>query len=146
MTRPKLQFEIVTAERVVYSNEVDVVIAPGVEGELAILPNHAPLMTMLRIGELRVRKDNEEVSMFTSGGFLEVSQNRVVVLADVAERAEEIDVARAEAAKKRAEESLQRRAPEVDVVRAQIAIQRALTRIRIAERRRKGAVKPLRPG
>ena len=133
----KIRFEIVTAEQVVYSDDVDVVIAPGIEGELAVLPHHAPLMTMLQTGELRVRKEGEETSMFVSGGFLEVRGNKVVVLADVAERAEEIDIARAEEAKRRAEESISQHAPEVDMARAEVALRRSLMRLKIAEKRRK---------
>jgi len=84
---------VVTAERLVYSDDVDVVVAPGVDGELAVLPHHAPLMTMLQPGELRVRKGDEEVLLVVTGGFLEVRPDRVTVLADAAERAEEIDAA-----------------------------------------------------
>ncbi len=134
---PKLKFEIVTAERMVYSDEVDVVIAPGVEGQLGILPNHASLLTMLQPGELVVRKEGEETEMFVSGGFLEVMQNRVTLLADVAERAEEIDIARAEEAKRRAEEQIKERLPEMDLAVAEAALRRALARIKIAERRKK---------
>ena len=133
----KLRFEIVTAERVVYSDDVDIVIAPGIEGQLGILPNHAPLLTMLQPGELLVRREGEETSMFVSGGFLEVMQNRVTVLADVAERAEEIDIARAEEAKRRAEERLRQRPAEMDFAAAEAALRRALARIKIAERRKK---------
>ena len=134
---PKLKFDIVTAERMVYSDDVDVVIAPGVEGQLGILPNHASLLTMLQPGELVVRKEGEETEMFVSGGFLEVMQNRVTLLADVAERAEEIDIARAEEAKRRAEEQIKQAPPEMDLAVAEAALRRALARIKIAERRRK---------
>ena len=134
---PKLKFEIVTAERMVYSDDVDVVIAPGVEGQLGILPNHASLLTMLQPGELVVRKEGEETEMFVSGGFLEVMQNRVTLLADVAERAEEIDIARAEEAKRRAEEQIKQAPPEMDLAVAEAALRRALARIKIAERRKK---------
>ena len=99
---PGIKLDIVTAERVVYSDEVDVVIAPGIEGQLGILPHHTPLMTTLQAGELVVRKGGEEHSMVVSGGFLEVRPDRVIVLADTAERSEEIDLARAEEAKQRA--------------------------------------------
>jgi F-type H+-transporting ATPase subunit epsilon len=134
---PKLKFEIVTAERVVYSDDVDIVIAPGVEGQMGILPSHAPLLTTLQPGELVVRKDGEETAMFVSGGFLEIMQDRVTVLADVAERAEEIDVSRAEEAKRRAEERLKERPAEMDLAAAEAALLRSLMRLRVAERRRK---------
>lgn len=133
----KLKFEIVTAERIVYSDDVDVVVAPGVEGQLGILPSHAPLLTMLQPGELVVRKEGEETAMFVSGGFLEVMQNRVTVLADVAERVEEIDIARAEEAKRRAEEQLMVRPPEIDLATAEAALRRSLVRLKIVERRKK---------
>jgi len=132
-----IRFEIVTAERVVYSDDVDVVIAPGIEGELAILPNHAPLLTMLQVGELRVRKDGEETAIFVSGGFFEVMHNRVTVLADTAERAEEIDIERAEEAKRLAEERLRTRPADMDLAQAEASLKRAMMRLRIAERKKR---------
>ena len=131
------RLDIVTAERVVFSEDVDVVVAPGVEGQLGILPHHAPLMTMLMPGELRVRKGGEEFSMAISGGFLEVRPDRIIVLADAAERVEEIDVARAEEAKRRAEELLKGRPPEVDAALAEAALRRSLARLKVVERRRR---------
>ncbi len=132
-----IRLDIVTAERVVYSEEVDVVVAPGVEGQLGILPHHAPLMTMLQPGELRLRKGGEEFSLAITGGFLEVRPDRVIILADAAERVEEINAARAEEAKRRAEEMLSHRTPEVDTARAEAALRRALSRLRVVEKRRK---------
>ena len=133
----KIRFEIVTAERVVYSEDVDVVVAPGIQGQLGILPHHAPLMTILQPGELMVRKGTEEQSMFVSGGFLEVRGDKVVVLADAAEPADEIDTARAEAAKRRAEEGSARYPAPVDHARAQAALLRSLMRLKVAEKGRK---------
>lgn len=127
--------DIVTAERAVYSDDVDMVIAPGVEGELGILPHHAPLMTTLRIGELRVKKGGEEIALAVSGGFLEVRPDRVVILTDAAERAEEIDVARAEEAKQRAQKRLAEKplpGVEIDEARAEAALRRALARLKVA--------------
>jgi F-type H+-transporting ATPase subunit epsilon len=136
-----LKLDIVTAERVVYSADVDIVIAPGEAGQLGILPHHAPLMTILQAGELVVRRGGEEESLAISGGFLEVRPDRVIVLADSAERADEIDVARAEAARKRAEERLkERQALGLDESRAEAALRRAVARINVADkvkRRRK---------
>ncbi|MFC1932662.1 F0F1 ATP synthase subunit epsilon [Chloroflexota bacterium] len=129
-----IKLDIVTAERVVYSEDVDIVTAPGVEGQLGILPHHTPLMTTLEAGELRVKKSGEEFAMAVSGGFLEVRPDRIIVLADTAERAEEIDLARAEEAKRRAQERLVQHAPEVDTTRAEAALRRALTRLRVAEK------------
>ena len=133
-----IRLDIVTAERVVFSEDVDVVVAPGVEGQLGILPHHAPLMTTLQVGELRVRKGGEEFSLAISGGFLEVRPDRVIVLADTAERAEEIVVARAEEAKRRAEERLlERRVPGIDAARVEAALRRSLARLKVVEKRSK---------
>lgn len=131
------RLEVVTAERLVFSDDVNVVVAWGTEGQLGILPHHAPLMTMLLPGDLLIRKDNEEQYLAISGGFLEVRPDKVVVLADACERAEEIDVTRAEAAKRRAEEMLETRAPEVDVAVAEAALRRSLARLKVAEKRRR---------
>ena len=137
-----IRLDIVTAERMVYSEDVNAVIAPGIEGQLGILPHHAPLMTTLQAGELRARKGGEEVSLAISGGFLEVRPDRVVVLADAAERAEEIDMARAEEAKRRAEQRLSEKiTPGLDEAQAEVALRRAMARLSVAEkvrRRRRG--------
>jgi F-type H+-transporting ATPase subunit epsilon len=132
-----IRLDIVTAERVVFSDDVDMIVAPGVEGELGILPHHTPLMTMLQPGELRVKKGGEEQFMVIAGGFLEVRPDRVIVLADAAERAEEIDLARAEAAKERAQKQLKERGVGADLALAEAALRRALARIRVVERRRR---------
>jgi F-type H+-transporting ATPase subunit epsilon len=131
-----IKLEIVSAERVVYTEDVEAVIAPGIEGQLGILPHHAPLMTILQAGELRVRRGAEEDIMAISGGFLEVRPDRVIVLADSAERAEEIDVERAEAAKQRAEQRLKERGvtPELDEARVETALRRAVARLSVAEK------------
>jgi F-type H+-transporting ATPase subunit epsilon len=131
------KLDIVTAERVVFSDEVDEVVAPGVEGQLGILPHHAPLMTTLLPGELLVKKGGEEISLVVSGGFIEVRPDRIIILADAAEREEEIDIARAEEAKRRAEARLAEHAPGMDMGRAEAALRRSLARIRVAERRRR---------
>lgn len=138
----KLSLEIITAERLVYSADVDVVIAPGIEGQLGILPQHAPLMTMLQPGELMVRQDGEEHSIFVSGGFLEVQSDKVTVLADTAERADEIDIARAEEAKLRAEQRIALPSTEADHARVQAAMLRSLTRLKVAEKSRKRRPRP----
>ena len=129
-----IKVDVVTAEKLVFSDDVDVVVAPGIEGELGILPRHESLMTILRPGELRIRKGTEETSLAVTGGFLEVQPNHITVLADAAERADEIDLARAEAAKKRAEDRLSHKTDEVDAARAEAALQRSMIRIRIAEK------------
>lgn len=135
---PSIRLDIVTAERAVFAEDVDMVIAPGVEGQLGILPYHAPLMTILQAGELRVKKGGEEVSLAISGGFLEVRPDRIVVLADAAERADEIDMARAEEAKRRAQEWLaDKQAPGFDAARAEASLHRSLARLKVAGKRRK---------
>ncbi|MFC1968307.1 F0F1 ATP synthase subunit epsilon [Chloroflexota bacterium] len=131
------KLEIVTAEKVLYSEDVEVVIAPGVEGELGILPHHAPLMTILEQGELRFRRGGEEFALAISGGFLEVRGDKVVVLADAAERADEIDMSRAEEAKRRAQERLALRPPGIDMARAEAALHRSLVRLKVAGKRRR---------
>jgi len=131
------RLEVVTAERLVFSDDVNIVVAWGTEGQLGILPHHAPLMTMLLPGDLLIRKDNEEQYLAISGGFLEVRPDKVIVLADACERAEEIDVTRAEAAKRRAEEILKARAPELDAAIAEAALRRSLARLKVAEKRRR---------
>lgn len=135
-----LKLEIVTAERQTYSDDVNVVVAEGIEGQLGILPHHAPLITMLKPGELLIRKDSEETYMAVTGGFLEVRPDKVIILADACERSEEIDMERAEAAKHRAEERLKLRAPEIDASQAEAALRRSLIRIKVAERRRRRAI------
>lgn len=142
----KLTLDIVTAERAVLSeSDIDVVVAPGIEGELGILPEHAPLMTMLKPGELRFRRGIEEEYFVVSGGFLEVRDNRVIILADAAERAEEIDIARAEAARRRAQELLARREYDIDLAATEAALARAVARLRVAERRRRRGAGPPTP-
>ena len=143
---PNLRVDIVTAERVVLSEEdVDRLIVPGIEGELGVLPLHAPLLTTIQPGVLRVVKGEEETTMAITGGFIEVRENRVTILADAAERGEEIDVARVEEARRRAEERLASREATVDMVQAEMALKRALVRLKAAEqirRRRRGAPPP----
>jgi F-type H+-transporting ATPase subunit epsilon len=131
-----IRVDIVTAERLVFSQDADIVMVPGVEGEMGILPHHEPIMTMIKPGEVLVRKGTEEYSMAVSGGFLEVTPDRITILADAAERADEIDIARAEAAKKRAEEKLTNRTAETDAANAEASLRRALARIKVAEKRR----------
>jgi F-type H+-transporting ATPase subunit epsilon len=140
------RLEIVTAERVVFSEDVDAVIAPGIEGQLGVLPHHAPLMTTLEPGELLVRKGGEEFALAITGGFVEVRPDRIIILADAAERVEEIDVARAEEAKRRAEERLKEHAPEVDLLRAEAALRRSLMRLEVAARRKRRSKTQPPPG
>ncbi len=135
-----MHVEVVTAERELYSGEADIVIAPGTEGELGILPRHAALLTTLKVGEMVIRLGGAEEPIFVSGGFLEVSNNTVTVLAETAERAEEIDQARAEAARRRAQERLAQAQSDIERADLEGALERAVARLRIAElaRRRGG--------
>jgi F-type H+-transporting ATPase subunit epsilon len=127
----------------VFSDEVSALIAWGVEGQLGILPHHAPLMTMLQPGDLMIRKDKEEEYLAISGGFLEVRPDKVIILADACERVDEIDIARAEEAKKRAQETLKVAPLTVDAAVAEAALRRSIARLKVAERKRR---KPLGPG
>jgi F-type H+-transporting ATPase subunit epsilon len=147
MSRPtKLTVEVVTGERVVYAEQdVDMVVAPGAEGQLGILPKHAALFSLLSAGEMRIKKGGSEQSLVVFGGFLEVNNNRVLVLADSAERVEEIDVARAEAARQRAEAHLSQRGTGADLSMAEASLQRAAVRIRVAQRRQHGSARPRPP-
>ena len=131
-------FEIVTAERLVSSEEVDVVVAPGAAGELAVLPHHAPLLTVLRPGEIRVVKDGEDSYIAVSGGFMEVMGDKVTILADTAERADEIDLERAEEALKLAQERIAEAPGDMDLGRALASIRKSQARLRVARRRGRG--------
>ncbi len=134
-----IKLEIVTVERMLYSDDVDMVIAPGTEGVMGILPNHAALLTALNYGELVVRKKGEDDQSFAiGGGFMEVLPNKVTVLADVAEHADEINIQRAQQARDRAKNLLESGNLSMDdMVRAEAAIRRAMVRIKVAQKRRK---------
>jgi F-type H+-transporting ATPase subunit epsilon len=139
----KLEVEIVTGERLILREEsVDMVVAPGGAGALGILPQHAPLVTTLAYGELRIKKGSEEQSILVYGGFMEVAEDKVLVLADSAERAEEVDVERAENARRRAESSIANRQSTMDLEEAQASLRRANLRLRVGQRRgsRRGPV------
>src|SRR5436305_15198765 len=130
--------EIVTPERLAYSGEVDSVQVPGSEGELGILPHHAPLVSMLGIGELRIRTGGSEELFAIAGGFVQVRPDKVVVMAETADMASEIDLERAQEAPREAERALSEGFEEpADLARARASLQRALLRIRVAERHRR---------
>jgi F-type H+-transporting ATPase subunit epsilon len=127
--------EIVTPRKVIFNGEVNSFSAPGIEGGFQVLFSHAPLLSTIGIGEVRITtKENTEHRYSTSGGFVEVKNNKLVMLAETIERLDEIDVKRAEAAKERAMARLKERKPETEVERADVALQRALNRIRLAQR------------
>jgi len=131
-----LKLTIVSPERELYAGEVDIVLAPGIEGQLGILPHHVPLITELDEGELIARSDDEEYSFAIHGGFMQVLQDKVTVLADVAERAEEIDIERAEAARQRALDMLNK-VPAEERRLTEVALRRSTIRLKVARRRRR---------
>src|SRR5579884_3252928 len=132
-----LHVEVVTAERELYNGEADMVRAPGSEGQLGILPSHAPLLTTLAPGELNIKLRGAEEPIFVSGGFLEVFENHVTVLADAAEHAEEIDQARAEEARRLAAERLAQATSDVERAELTASLERAMVRLRIVETARR---------
>ncbi len=141
-----LNLQVVTAERIIYNDDVDIVVAPGSDGVMGILPKHAPLLSGLKAGEMHFRKGSEETFLAIGGGFIEVLNNKVIVLADSAERSEEIDLERAEQARSKAEEALQNRGQlnSDQLAAAEAALRRAMVRIDIVTRRRGGRSAALR--
>ena len=128
--------EIVTPERLAYSGEVDAVVLPGSEGEMGVLPHHAPLVSTLGVGELRIRKGGTEESFAIVGGFVQVLPDQVVVMAETADLSSEIDLEKAQEARRKAEEALEGGFVEgADLAAARASLQAALIRIRVAERR-----------
>ena len=133
-----LRLEIVTAERMVFEDDnVDMVVAPSVDGEVGLLPHHAAMITLLQVGELRVKKGADEQSLVVAGGFMEVLNDKVTILADAAERSEEIDVAAAEEARRRAEETLAGRGQAQDLEAVELAMRYSVMRLRVGSRRRR---------
>jgi F-type H+-transporting ATPase subunit epsilon len=132
-SRNVLHVEVVTAERELYNGEATMVVAPGSEGQLGILPQHAALLTMLKSGAMRIQLGDAEEPLFVSGGFLEVNNNTVTVLADTAEHADEIDEARAQEARRRAQERLEQATSDTERAELQGALEQALSRLHVAE-------------
>jgi len=131
----KLNLEVVTPTKLVVSEEVDLCTVPGTEGVFGVMANHAPVLSTLAIGEMHYEKDNQQVKFAISGGFVEVSNNRMTILAEAAERAEDIDVERALRAKERAEKRIQQAQSgkeDIDIARAMAALARATTRLKVA--------------
>jgi F-type H+-transporting ATPase subunit epsilon len=132
-----LQLEIVTPEKIVVSREVDSVVAPGSLGEFGVLEGHVPFLTGIQPGELRYAAGSESVHLAVTSGFAEVSQNKVSILVDAAERFEEIDIDRARRAMERARERLSKDRgtnKDIDFMRAEVALKRAVARIKVAEK------------
>jgi F-type H+-transporting ATPase subunit epsilon len=132
----KLQLQIVSADRALLKESVDEVVIPGFDGYFGVLPGHTPLLAVLHVGELWYRQGQEKHYLHIAFGFAEVLPDRVTILAQVAEKAAEIDQARAEAARKRAEERLARAAVDLDFERARIALMKSLIRLQVASRAR----------
>ncbi len=134
----KIKFEITTQERTVYNDEIDEVILPTKTGQIAVLPHHIPLVSVLTAGELIVKKDGQEIPMAISGGFVEVqSENKIVVLANTAERVDEIDESRAEEARARAENLMkEKRADAQEYAVLAAKLQKELTRLKVARKHR----------
>jgi F-type H+-transporting ATPase subunit epsilon len=134
----KLTLEIVTPDRALVTEQVDEVELPGAEGYFGVLPGHSPLLASLQVGELWYRIGQEKFYLAVAFGFVEVLPERVTVLAQIAEKAQDIDVARAEAAKKRAEEHIARMSPhgDIDFQRARVALMKSMIRLQVASRAR----------
>ena len=133
----KINLEVVTPKGAIVSEEVDIVTAPGFAGEFGVLANHAPFLSTIKIGTLRYKKDGTEQELMVSGGFCEVSNNKITFLVESAEHGHEIDADRALQAKERAEKRLlqaREQQAKIDRTRAEAALQRALARLRIAQR------------
>ena len=130
----KLKLEIVTPYGLVFSDEVDEVVASGSEGEFGVLPHHIPFLTTLKIGMLTYKKGNETGYFFVNWGYAEVSYDKVLILADSAEKAESIDIQRAIEAKKRAEGRL-KQAERFDQARATASLERSVMRVQVAEKK-----------
>jgi F-type H+-transporting ATPase subunit epsilon len=133
---PHLQLQIVSADRSLVNEQVDEVQIPGADGYLGVLPGHTPLLTTLQVGQLWYRQGQEKHYLSIAFGFAEIQPDRVTILAQIAERADEIDVARAEQAKKRAEERMSKPTVDMDFERARIALLKALARLQVASRAR----------
>jgi len=133
----KIKLEVVTPKGAIISDDVDIVTAPGFAGEFGVLANHAPFLSTIKVGTLRFKKDGTDEELMISGGFCEVSNNKITFLVESAERGTEIDVDRALRAKERAEKRLlqaREHQEKIDRTRAEAALQRALARLKIAQR------------
>ena len=133
---PNLQLQVVSADRSLVNETVDEVEIPGSDGYFGVLPGHTPLLAVLQVGELWYRQGQEKHYLAIAFGFAEVLPDRVTILAQIAEKAEEIDVARADAAKKRAEERVSNQTVDMDAERARISLMKALIRLQVATRAR----------
>ncbi len=140
----KIKFKIATPEKVVYEEEIDQITLPTKMGEITVLPNHLPLVSSLNPGEILIKKDKEEIPMAISGGFVELNNNQMVILADTAERVEEIDVERAEQARQKAKDLLEKKqdADEVDFTALAAKMEKEMARLRVAKKYKKIKARP----
>lgn len=136
------QLEIVTPEKVVYKDEVDEIIAPTLNGQIAILPHHVSLLTQLISGEIITKKGGKDQYLAVTGGFLEVSKNKVTVLADYAVRSEEIEIAKAVEAQKKAQKLMQEKVSEKDFAQAESQLRRSILELKVAQRRKTRSLNP----
>ncbi len=132
-----LKLEIVTPEAKIYSEDVEMVTLPGVEGEMGIYPMHVPLMTQIVAGELAVRKDNREYFLAIGDGFVEITADKVAIMTDMAIRAEQIDEAKAEEARKRAESRLQEKLTDEETAMVSAALMHSLTQLKVKRRQQR---------
>ena len=130
-----LDVEIVTAEKTIFSGQASLIIVPGIEGELGILSSHAPIITELDPGEVLIRNEQEELSLVLSGGFVEVFNDKVTILADAAERTNEINIEKAKEAIQKAEKIVDSKGSDIDIQKALFVIRASKAQLRIANRR-----------
>lgn len=133
-----LHIQIITPEKIVYEDNVDMIIIPGTEGELGILPHHIPLFTKIKPGEVKIKKGNEEYFLAITGGFADITGRKVIILADYAVRAEDVEEQKAEEAKKRAQEAMREKRSQTDFAIAEADLRRALLELKVAGRRKIG--------
>lgn len=131
-----LHLEVITPEKIIYKDDIDEVLVPTSKGQIGILPDHINLLTQVTSGEIHIKKGGKDQFLAVTGGFLEVSQNKITILADYAVRSEDIEVARAQEAKKRAEKLMEEKTSEKDFARIEADLQKSLLELKVAERRK----------
>lgn len=135
MAEKTFKLEVITPKKVLFSSEVQSVRAPGFLGSFQVLKNHAPLLSLINVGEIKiVDAEGRDIRYATSGGFVDVKQNKVMLLAETAERADQIDASRAQAAQERAKKRLSEKKIGTDILKARLALERAINRLRVARR------------
>lgn len=137
-----LQLDIITPEKTIYSDTIDALVVPTTSGEITILPNHVPLITQIASGEMTIKKQSKDQHIAITGGFLEVSNNKITILADYAVRSEEIETAKAEEAKKRAEKLVSEKIGKEDFAEAEAQLRKSLLELKIVTKRKHRPVSP----